>query len=257
VARSPAPDAFGAPRFDRWTLYEACVQSPADTIELLRRAHGASPRSLCEDFAGTAAIARAWAERIGPATAIDLDSEALARAGAGVATLLADVTDAARVAHAHADVVFAGNFSILYLRERPRLLAYLALARERVHRGGVFACDTYGGPAAFQLGTWGRERAFEGGLRVRSSWEHRAADASTGMVENALHFSVERAGERIAHLPDAFVYRWRLWSPPELADALREAGFASVGCYANIEAPVADPRELDGEFSVCLVARAD
>lgn len=242
---------------DRWTLYEWCVQSPPDVVALLRRAHGGAARSLTEDFAGSAAIARAWIARGGTASAIDLDREALERGGAHerLTLVCADVTDAAQVATIASDVIHVGNFSLLYLRERAKLLAYLRLARERLHDGGIFACDTYGGVTAFELGSWSRERFLEDGRRVVSTWEHRAADPLSGHVTNALHFRVEREGELLERIVDAFVYQWRLWTPPELVDALREAGFRSTVAYANIQDPIADPRELDGDYSVCLIAR--
>ena len=39
-----------------------------------------------------------------------------------------------------------------------------------------------------------------------------------------MHFRVERDGCIIQEETDAFVYRWRLWSVPELRDAMREGG---------------------------------
>lgn len=242
---------------DRWTLYELCVQSAPDVVALLRRAHGGAARTLAEDFAGSAAVSRAWVARGGRATAIDLDAGALERAARieGLTTVCADVTERTPAVSSASDVVYVGNFSILYLKQRERLLAYLRLARERLASGGIFACDTYGGPAAFQLGAWRRERFLEDGTRVVSTWEHRAADPATAQVENVLHFRVEREGELLESFADAFVYRWRLWSISELADALREVGFARHEVYANIHDPLESPRELDGDYSVCIVAR--
>jgi hypothetical protein len=238
---------------DRWTLYEACVQSAPLVADLLERAHGGSPRSLGEDFAGSAALSREWVRRGARATAVDLDDEALERARGveRLETLVANATDAA-LRERRADIVHAGNFSLGYLRERERLLDYLRLARARLLERGVFACDTYGGPSAFELGAWRRERFLEGGARVVSTWEHRSADPATGLVENALHFRVEREGEPDFELRDAFVYRWRLWSVAELRDALREAGFRSVELVHDLSG---DRTPLAGDFSVLVVAR--
>jgi hypothetical protein len=47
-------------------------------------------------------------------------------------------------------------------------------------------------------------------------------------VVNSLHFRVERDGEIVAAHFDAFVYTWRMWSVPELRDAMLEAGFATT-----------------------------
>ena len=66
---------------------------------------------------------------------------------------------------------------------------------------------------------------------------------------------------------DAFVYRWRLWSVPELRDVMAEAGFETTQIYAKLAeavddegnaytTPVNDPEELDSTFIVLVVGRA-
>lgn len=214
---------------DRWTLYEHCVQSPRDACDLLLRAHGGAPRRLLEDFAGSAAIAREWTRRGGAAVALDLDGEALGRASDEVSAVRADVMERAPFAEGSFDVVHAGNFSLGYLRERATLLAYL---RER------------------------RRLLAGGGVRVVSTWEHRRADPVTALVENVLHFRVERDGELVARHPDAFTYRWRLWSLPELRDLALEAGSRACDVFPDASGPLAPGAALDPDFSVALVARA-
>jgi hypothetical protein len=103
---------------------------------------------------------------------------------------------------------------------------YFARSRERLRKGGVLACDTYGGASAFRVGAIERSHWIEGAARIRYVWEQREADPFTGEVVCAMHFRVERGGEIVQSIEDAFVYRWRLWSVPELRDALAEAGFA-------------------------------
>ena len=214
---------------DRWTLYEHCVQSPRDACDLLLRAHGGAPRRLLEDFAGSAAIAREWTRRGGTAVALDLDGEALGRASDEVSAVRADAMERAPFAEGSFDVVHAGNFSLGYLRERATLLAYL---RER------------------------RRLLAGGGVRVVSTWEHRRADPVTALVENVLHFRVERDGELVARHPDAFTYRWRLWSLPELRDLALEAGSRACDVFPDASGPLAPGAALDPDFSVALVARS-
>src|SRR5690606_316079 len=115
------------------------------------------------------------------------------------------------------------------------LVRYLQRSLSRLSSGGVFVCDTYGGESAFRLGSVTRKHAAPDGSIVHYTWEHRSADPATGMVENAIHFRVVRAGEVVADLPDAFVYRWRLWSIPELRDAVRDAGFARTSVHLSLE----------------------
>jgi len=246
---------------DRHDLYELCVQSPPDAVRLLREAHGGEPRVLGEDFCGTAAVARAWVSSVpgGRAVGVDHDPEVLARAAAlappGLTLIRGDVrtaTDPADPAH-RCDVLFVGNFSIGELHDRPALVAYLCRCRERLTPGGVAVIDTYGGETAFRTGTLGRLRIGPRGEIVRSIWEQREADPLTARVVNALHFRIEEDGEITQELFDAFVYRWRLWSAPELRDAMTEAGFAGTEAIGGLagashEAPPPGP-------GVCVVGR--
>lgn len=253
----------------RHDLYERCVQSPRQLAPLLAAIHGENPRTLGEDFAGTAALSIQWARPDDRAAiAADLDPVALAHH-----------PDHPRVTRRHADVLethdpcdllFAGNFSIGYLRTRAELLAYLRHARARLNPGGAFVCDIYGGETAFLTGEVERDHPItdgpHAGAHVRYTWAQREADPITGMVTNTCSFRVERDGAAVQEMPDAFVYRWRLWSVPELRDAMAEAGFGSTEVYDHhpdavddeglaYAEPVTDPDDLDDSFIVLIAAR--
>jgi len=222
---------------EAWALYERTVQDPARTVALLRRLHGARPRVLGEDFAGTAALSRAWVERVagGRAFAVDLDAEALAFAPDPRVECRADDVRSAAVADlGPCDVVQAGNFSLGELHTRADLEAWARMAHARLAPHGIAVVDTYGGESAWRLGVLERRRAEEGGEELRWTWEQRSADPLTGEVVDALSFRVLRAGEVVVDLPDAFVYRWRLWSVPELVDVLRAAGFVRTEVHVNL-----------------------
>lgn len=241
-------------------LYELCVQSPGDVAVMLRAIHGGRPRVLGEDFAGTAALSRVWCQGDpeAHAIAVDLSGELLTRATseARVQCVVGDVRRATEPDTHRADVIFVGNFSIGYLHTRAELVAYLRRSAARLNAGGVFVCDTYGGESAFRIGSVERlhpvpaeaARAMTGqagAVRVRYTWEQREADPLTGMVTCVLHFRIERgqgkAREVIQEHTDAFVYRWRLWSVPELRDALGEAGLATTAVYSTM------PDAVDGD----------
>ncbi len=123
-------------------------------------------------------------------------------------------------------------------------------------------CDLYGGVDAFALGESEVElRAGEGGEAVYV-WEQREADPLTGRVENAMHFRLPDG----SWLRDAFVYDWRLWSAPELRDAMLEAGFGEVAVHDRLgdavdeegriyALPVEGPDDLDENFVIYLAAR--
>lgn len=257
-----------APLPDKFDLYEASVQSPPEMVRLLRAVHGDAPTALGEDFAGTADLARHWCATIpdGSAVAIDLDAEALARAAGvdGLTTIVGDVTGTHE--HEPVDILHAGNFSIGYLHERSDLVAYLKRAHERLNAGGVFVCDTYGGESAYILGSVEKQIPLAHGRHCVYTWEQRDADPMTGMVTDVLHFRVFDADECVLELPEAFVYRWRLWSLPELRDAMLEAGFDAVEVYAQLPdaededgnvfaEPITDPDWLGDSFIVCVAAR--
>lgn len=269
---------------DRYTLYEACVQRPAICAALLRELWGRPGAGvLREDFCGTAAVSREWV-KFGAgfgAVGVDLDAEVL-EAGcarsvlAGVEGRVRLVRGDATVAfgdeddEASTDVVYVGNFSIGEIHEREVLVRYLRASERRLRGGGVFVCDTYAGESAFRTGYAQRTHAVDAGvadgyegIRVHCIWEQREADLLNARVCNAIHFRVEQRGEVTHELFDAFVYRWRLWTVPELRDAMIEAGFASVGVEEEVSASgrVGESEEMRAEEKsrerrvVCVVGR--
>lgn len=242
----------------KYDLYERCVQNPAALVPFLVALHGQSPLTLAEDFSGTAALSREWTRTIPQATAhaIDLDPEVITVARKRARDLpvhfvCANVFDALR---SPADVLFVGNYSIGYLHSRRDLLAYFARSFKRLNPHGIFVCDTYGGESAFRLGATQRIIPLDPRTRIRYTWEHCKANAFTAMVTNAIHFRVERDGEVLQELTDAFLYRWRLWSVPELVDALHESGFASTEVRESLDA--SSVSEVPSEsFVVTITAR--
>ncbi|CAN5777923.1 hypothetical protein BH11PLA1_BH11PLA1_05370 [soil metagenome] len=292
-ARKPGAAAIRArDEYSRLEFYELTVQKPAALIPLLRAIHGAEPTLLAEDFCGGAALSRAWMEAVPGARAVaaDLDRACLAHAraawkealkaqrgvssrprAAGALTLVrADVLGSPLLKDQPADVLFVGNFSIGEVHERGALVAYLKRCHARLApRRGVLVCDTYGGETAFARGSVTRVHpgpAADPALRIRYTWEQRAADPLTGRVVNAIHFRTLRAGEVVQEITDAFVYRWRLWSVPELRDAMMEAGFKRTEVFAQLidaedsegrayARPIEDAAEVDETFIVCVAGR--
>jgi len=111
-------------------------------------------------------------------------------------------------------------------------------------------CDTYAGPSSLRIGAVERSHWIEGGDRILYVWEQREFDPCTARAVNAMHFRVERDGEIVQSIEDAFVYRWRLWSVPELRDAMAEAGFAGTETASLL------PAQDDSEgFIPCVVGR--
>lgn len=234
----------------------------------------------------------------GPAAiAVDLDPVPLRRARRAAPTGLhvveGNAISTASPRGLKADVIFVGNFSIGEIHDRPTLLKYLRACHARLVTGrggharrgsptsagdvaspasGVFVCDTYGGSSAFTRGAVQRthplpSRRGDERIRIRYTWEQREADPLTGRVVNALHFRVEQDGEIVQEITDAFIYHWRLWSVPELRDAMSEAGFASTAVYGELPdatdsdgrcfaTPISSADELNEHFIVCVAGRA-
>jgi hypothetical protein len=267
---------------DPLDLYELCVQNPTALCALLRAIHGNNPRKLGEDFSGTAALSRAWVGTVDGGTAVAVDHDPVpierARGVENLHAILGDVRTASEPGTADVDLIWVGNFSIGELHNREQLLIYLRHARHRLNAGGAFVCDTYGGESAFLTGEVHRyhpvpneiaqQLGLPAGARVRYTWHQREADPLTGIVENALHFRVEIGGHVEHEVTDAFVYHWRLWSVPELRDAMLESGFSAVECYAQLPDAIDEEgnayvkpienadEELDDSFIVCVAGRA-
>ena len=248
-------------------LYERCVQNPGALVPLIHAIHGGSPKTLGEDFSGTGALSHAWVECSGAhhAVCVDLDRAAMTKHGdhPRIEKTAADV----RTIAAPCDALFVGNFSIGYFHTRAELVAYLGHTRSRLNGGGVFLCDTYGGETAYTIGGVHRPTPMGDGRVCRYTWEQRHADPLTGMVTDVIHFRIEDAGVITHEFDEAFVYEWRLWSVPELRDAMRDAGFEATEVYAKLPEAVDDEgnayitpiedaeSELDESFIVLVAGR--
>ncbi len=166
-----------------------------------------------------------------------------------------------------ADIIFVGNFSIGYIKDRAGLVSYLSLCRKRLEAGmggfggGVFVCDLYGGASAFKAGGLERRHQSHGRESIRYSWQQEEVDSVCGMVTNSISFRVEVDGDVVRELPRAFVYQWRLWSLPELREAMVEAGFAKIEVHKDVNiaprempTPIASAAELGEDWIVLVVA---
>src|SRR6185295_1273641 len=216
---------------NRFELYELCVTEPVRVCRFLDAAHGHEPRTLREDFSGSGALSRCWAaiseER--RAIAVDADAEPLrhlsrkAKACGVVDRVVMRRSDVIACG-SKADIIAATNFPICYWHTRTDLVRYLRACRRRLNRRGVFVCDLYGGRDAFVLSK--TTRRIRGPVKslIEYTFEQREANPVSSRVLDTLSFRHVKDGKRgssgVLH-QDAFVYDWRLWSIPELADAMR------------------------------------
>lgn len=237
-------------KLDRHALYEVAVQGVDWDLDFMERAWrrrhpDREPRLFREDFCSTAALATAWAQR-GPARrawAVDLDPEPLAWARTrrlpyvrGIAGRVRLVRGDVRVARRPAvDIACALNFSWWVFHERAQLVRYLRAARAGLKPGGVLVLNLFGGTTA--------ERTLSERTRKRAEnapdgtmlppftyvWEHASYNAVDRRLVAHIHFEM-RDGRTFKR---AFTYDWRMYTLPELRDAVREAGFRDFEVWSE------------------------
>ncbi|MCZ6572118.1 MAG: class I SAM-dependent methyltransferase [Planctomycetota bacterium] len=222
---------------DRHELYELAVQEPLADCELLDQAwkdiRGRLPKSIREDFCGTAIMSIEWVKyRPGnTAVGIDLDEEVLAIGEQRIRKRLAPA-DRKRIKLLHEDVlkaktpkvdsVLALNFSHFIFKTRRKLKQYYKRAYDALKDDGLFMLDAYGGSDAFVEDD--EDREIDGFTYV---WDTNLYNPITGDVIQHIHFRFPDGSA----LNEAFTYEWRLWTLPELQEVLKEAGFKDVVVY--------------------------
>lgn len=229
------------PGLDRWRRYRAAVLHPEAEARFYLRAWQRSgnshrPELFCEDFSGPAAVAQAWVllDPDHQAMAIDQDEQALAVGQAWWAALGREREDDLHLVHGDVsavrgpkvDIISATNFSTFIFHDRRQLLTYFRSARRRLLSGGLMVIDAFGGPGAVKPGTqWRAVEPDDASLPAfEYGWEQRTFNAVSNRIDCRIHFRLTD-GRVIAN---AFRYDWRLWTLPELVEAMREAGFADA-----------------------------
>jgi hypothetical protein len=237
---------------DRHELYELAVQevvSECDFIDKVWRSlRGHTPSTLREDFCGTAKACTEWARRrkTNHAIGVDLNS-AVIRWGERRHRSNLPESIASRITILEANVlevdtpgidcVVAMNFSYFIFKERATLVDYFRRVYESLADDGILIADAYGGSQSHEEQE--EERHLDGFTYV---WDQNQYNPITGDVVNHIHFRFPDGSE----IKRAFTYRWRLWSLPEIQDAMREAGFERTTVYW--EGTVARTGEGNGVF---------
>jgi hypothetical protein len=126
------------------------------------------------------------------------------------------------VARAPVDVLSAMNFSYYIFKTRPALVEYLRAALENVAPGGIIVMDAYGGHDSFSVQS--EERNLDG---YTYHWDTAKYNPITGEVLNHIHFEFPDG----TWMRKAFTYDWRLWTLPEIQEALVDAGFVKPYVY--------------------------
>ena len=238
-------------------MYEISVTN-AQSLATFFGSLAPTARVMREDFSGTAALARAWvAQSVDPATdvmtaawkktqstrtsrlreAVAIDFDAAVTKRIAKTPGLSVVTRDVMACKLTCDILAATNFAVGYFHTRCELVAYLKHARACLRSKGTFVCDMYVGSSVFvadEQRVVVRVPKEMGSGTFVYVWEQRSVDVTTGIVRNAIHFELPRARRTPLVMRDAFTYHWRLWSPPELREAMLEAGFKRVEMYDRV-----------------------
>ncbi|MCZ7646577.1 MAG: class I SAM-dependent methyltransferase [Planctomycetota bacterium] len=235
---------LSAKNADKHLLYQWSVQTPEFETEFMARAfakrNDRAPRVLREDFCGTALNAATWVrgrpER--RAIALDLDRatlewgrlhnlEPLGPDARRVELLQQDVRSLTRP---KADICCALNFSYYFFSTIRELADYLEMVHGSLNPGGVMIMDCYGGWESQQIKEEPRKVKGPRG-RFTYVWDQADYNPVDNMALCYIHFRFNDGSE----MPKAFSYHWRLYTPPEVRDALELAGFRDVQIYWDVE----------------------
>jgi hypothetical protein len=246
---------------DRHYLYQESVQDTQSEIDFVEETwaelRDRPAELLREDFCGTANTACEWVrrDRGHRAVGIDLDGEVLEWGELNnIAQLDADQQariellqeDVVETLPEPADIVLAMNFSYFLFNTRAGMLDYFRNVREGLVEDGLFFLDAYGGyDAPRELE---EERECDGFTYV---WEQASFNPIDSMMDCRIHYQFPD-GSRI---DNAFTYRWRLWTLPELRELLDEAGFSQVTVYW--EGTDREKNEGNGIYQPAEVGDAD
>ncbi len=219
---------------DRHILYQESVQAPDTDAKFFsryfKRYTGRSLRMFREDFCGTFTLSTAFVKlhRDNEAIGVDLDGPTL---DWGRKHNLEPLTphqqsrvhlfeqDVNAVKEPKADLIAAMNFSYCIFKQRKDLHSYIANAYESLKTGGLMFMDTWGGSETQVLQE--EERPQEGFTYV---WDQDSFDPLTYECVCKIHFQFEDG----SRMRNAFIYDWRLWTPPDLREAFEAAGFEDV-----------------------------
>jgi len=188
---------------------------------------------LREDFCGTALLCASWVRgrKARSAEGFDISKPTLEWGrqhnfpplGERADLITLHAADVRSPSVRRPDVRCAQNFSYFVFKQRAELLEYFESARRDLAPGGIFVLDIYGGPEAME--EMEEVRKIDEGFTY--VWDQHRYVPATGEYEAHIHFRFPDGTEMLR----AFSYDWRLWTLPEVKDALLDAGFKRVDSY--------------------------
>ncbi|MFT6069742.1 MAG: ubiquinone/menaquinone biosynthesis C-methylase UbiE [Bacteriovoracaceae bacterium] len=235
-------------------LYEESVQNHEADLEFMEEQfehfRKRKPRTVREDFGGTAAMACDWVA-LHPenrAWGIDLDPEPMKY---GQENHYQRLTDEQKTRMKYiegnvledfdfkADIIAAFNFSYFIFKKRAQLLEYFKKAYAGLNDDGIFMVDIFGGTECYE------EQEEETEHDNHSYfWDCDKFNPLTSECLYYIHFKTHEDGKKYEKV---FTYDWRHWTPIEIKELMEEAGFSEVYTYWEGEDEDGDG---DGEFTL-------
>jgi len=227
---------------DRHLYYQHAVQDVESEIDFVEQTWSElreRPAAyLREDFCGTANTACEWVIRDEThyATGIDLDESVLEWGSLYNLSALDDEQleriellneDVLKTRPGLADIILAMNFSYYLFLDRDDLREYFANTLDGLVSDGILFLDAYGGYEAPMDLTEPRECVDGEGNDFTYIWEQASFNPIDSCMTCHIHFEFSDG----SRMENAFAYRWRLWTLPEIREVLYEAGFSRVDIY--------------------------
>lgn len=229
-------------KFDKYAYYQVAVQSPEDHVHIFERMfhelRGRPALSLREDFCGTFLISCEWVKSNPARTAVgvDLDPEPLTYGRQHhfkklkpserkrIKLLQQNVMTVSRK---KVDLIGAGNFSFFVFKDRATLIRYFKAAYESLNAEGIFAIELAGGPGFIETTREQRTYRHPRLGKYTYYWDQKSFDPVTSHGMYSIHFKTKDGKMH----RDCFTYDWRVWTIPELREAMLEAGFKTAHVY--------------------------
>ena len=242
--KTPAPESGKtiADSADRHSLYQQSVQDVEAEIDFVEQTWSELRNRpaifLREDFCGTANTACEWVIRDDShhAVGVDLDRDVLDWGRLYNFAKLDDEQleriellneDVVHTRPGLADIILAMNFSYYLFLERDEMREYFASVLDGLVSDGILFLDAYGGYEAPMVLTEPRECQDEDGNDFTYIWEQAEFNPIDSCMTCHIHFEFPDK----SRMEKAFIYRWRLWTLPEIREMLYEAGFSKVDIY--------------------------
>lgn len=229
-------------RFSKYELYELAVQAPAVQIDIFQLIYWEINKKTAyrfrEDFCGTFKMSEEWVKEDEKSTALalDLDTEPL---NYGRKTHYGPLSTAQKkrlkvkrqnvisVTNPKVDIIGACNFSFYCITTRQDLLKYFRCCLKSLRQKGILILEMAGGAGMIETGREEKTVKTLKGVKYKYVWDQKRFDPVKRIGKFAIHFEFKNG----ARMKNAFVYDWRLWTIPEVRDALIDAGFKDTCVY--------------------------